>query len=214
MSTASNLVPGNFSPQDAIRPLRFIFWGGILWIFDVTFSTTMNGEGFRFDLLDDTLATILITVGVFRLARAAVPGKYASLMTFIQIIAVCSIGSTALGHFIFDYPPPLTAALSVMNLCQLTATVMFCVAMKWFSDAAQLHRSVSSWGVTLLLFLFIYVLPLGFFYIAGLIAMASGTSFNINLGSGGWLLLPVFALPLIHFFISTSRMRHEANERG
>jgi len=54
------------------------------------------------------------------------------------------------------------------------------------------------------------VLRLGFFFLAGLIAIFASTSFNLNLGPAGLLLLPVFALPLIHLFVSTSRLRRAA----
>ena len=63
----------------AVRPLRLIFWGAsYIWIIDLTFTTTTNGTGFRFDLLDDTLATVMISVAVFRLAppgAKALPGR-------------------------------------------------------------------------------------------------------------------------------------------
>ncbi len=194
----------------AIRPLRFIFWGGILWIFDLTFSTTTGGTGFRCDLLDDTLATILIAVGVFRLARTPIPGKYATVMAFIKGVALASIAETALKHFIFPHPAPLEILLLVLGICQLTATLLFCLAMKWFCRTAGLLKVAASWNVTLLLFCAVYLLPLGLFYLAGLIVILAHGSFNIDLGPAGLLLLPVFAVPLIHLFISTSRLRRTA----
>jgi len=194
----------------AIKPLRFIFWGGILWIFDLTFTTTTNGTGFRCDVLDDTVGTILITVGVFRLAKAPVPGKYSAVMSFVKAVAIASIGETAMKHFIFEHPAPLDFVLSVLSLCQLAATILFCLAMKWFCDAAALPRPAASWKLTFLLFCFIYALPLGFFYMGSLLAIVGQTSFNVDLGIGGLLLLPVFALPLIHLFVSTSRLKRAA----
>lgn len=35
------------SGRRAITPLRMIFWGGLLCIFDLTFTETTNGTGFK-----------------------------------------------------------------------------------------------------------------------------------------------------------------------
>src|SRR5678816_1647861 len=82
----------------AVRPLRLIFWGALIWIIDLTFTTTTNGTGFRFDLLDDTLATVMISVAVFRLARAPVPRPYPAVMAFIKVVAILAVCDTALRH--------------------------------------------------------------------------------------------------------------------
>jgi hypothetical protein len=43
------------SIKHAVAPLRMIFWGGLLCVFDITFSQTTNGQGFKFDILNDAL---------------------------------------------------------------------------------------------------------------------------------------------------------------
>lgn len=197
----------------AVNPLRFIFWGGILWIFDLTFTYTINGTGFRLDILDDTVGTLLITFGIFHLASAPVGGRYRTAMTFVKAVALLSVVETVIKHFVFEYPAPLTFFIGVLAVCQLAATVVFCMAMKRFCEEAALADVARSWRITLILFWLIYALPLGIFYLASLGAMAAGTSFSLNLGIGGLLLLPVFAVPLVHLFVSTSRMRRAA-EKG
>lgn len=194
----------------AITPLRFIFWGGLLWIFDVSFSNTINGRGFRFDILNDTVGTILITIGVARLAAAPVPGKYRAIMKYICAIALVSVVVTAFKHLVFPYPSLLEVLFTLFNMCQLAATILFSLAMRWFSEEAGLPRPAASWNVTLILFCLIYGLPLGLLYLAGLVAMLGNTSFNIRLGPAGLLLLPLFATPLIHLFVSTSRLKRAA----
>lgn len=190
----------------AVKPLRMIFWGGVLWIFDVTFTS----GGFRLDLLDDTVGVLLIAAALFRLARAPVPGRYHPIMSFLRVVAVASLFSTAVKHFTFDYPAPLSFLLAVISLAQLVATVLFCAAMKMFCDHAALPQVARSWHVTLLLFGLIYTLPLGLFYAAGLVALATGTQLHLSLGLWALLLLPIFVAPLIHLFVSTSRMRRAA----
>jgi hypothetical protein len=93
------------SVRQAITPLRMIFWGGLLCIFDITFSQTTNGQGFKCDILDDTLGAILITVGVFKLSAIAVPGRYATVMGFVRIVSVLAVLNTIRAHFIMPLPP-------------------------------------------------------------------------------------------------------------
>jgi hypothetical protein len=38
--------------HSAVRPLRFIFWGGIFWILYLNLNFTTNGTGIHVDLLD------------------------------------------------------------------------------------------------------------------------------------------------------------------
>ena len=197
----------------AVKPLRLIFWGGLLCILDLTFSSTTNGSGYRCDVLDDTVGAVLITFGVFRLGRAPVPGAYAGVMRFVKVVAVASIVETAIKHVIFDEPAVLTLALTVVGLCQLAATILFCLAMRWFCEEAGLPLVAGSWRVTFWLFCLLYAAPLAVLYVASLFAAAAGTSFNVNLGPAGLLLIPVFLIPMIHLFVSTSRMRRAA-ERG
>jgi hypothetical protein len=198
----------------AVTPLRMIFWGGLLWIIDVKFTSTTNGEGFAFDVFNDTLAAVLITVALFRLSGFAVHARYDRAMRFLKIVGVLSIAQTAFGHLVFRRPEALSLLLQLFSLVQLAGTVVFCVAMRWFCEEAGLVRSASSWRLTTILFIAIFVVPLGLFYVAGLIAVLTGESFHINLGPAGLLLLPLFAAPLVHLFVSTSRMMRETPGGG
>ena len=204
--------PGHI--RDAITPLRLIFWGGLLWIFDLKFASTTNGEGFQFDVLNDTLATVLIAVGVFRLARLPCDGRCAAFMRFVKVVIVLSVVETAQAHFVGPRPEPVSFALTLLSLCQLAATVMFCAAMRRLCAQWALARAARSWRVTLILFVAIYAVPLGLFYLASLYAIATGESFNLQVGPFALLLLPVFAAPLVHLFVSTSRMRREIEQGG
>lgn len=197
----------------ATRPLRFIFFGGLLCIVDVTISETVNGVGWRFDILNDTVGAILITVGVFRLARAPVPGPYARAMAFVKVVAVVSIAQTVLKYFVFPRPSLLSVALSLLGFCQLAATMLFCLAMRWFCEAAGLAPVARSWRTTFLLFCFLYVLPLALLELMGLVTALTDKPLHVNLGPAGLLAIPVIAVPLVHLFVSTSRMRRAA-ERG
>jgi hypothetical protein len=98
----------------------------------------------------------------------------------------------------------------MLQVAATAATVVFCVAMRWLSTAASLETSARSWSTTILLFVVIYLIPLGGFHLVGTVAMFTGTEFQFNLGPAILLLMVVFVAPLIHFFLSTSRMGREA----
>jgi hypothetical protein len=191
-----------------------IFWGGLLCVFDISFSQTTNGNGFTFDILNDALGTILIAVGVFRLAAIGVHSRYTNVMGFVQIVSILAVLNAIRAQFITPLPDAVQIALNLFAVITLVAIVAFCVAMRWFSEEADLPEATRSWSVTVTLFVVIYLVPLGSLYIMGAVAIASGTTFNIELGPAGLLLLAVFAIPLIHLFVSTSRMKRAAEARG
>jgi hypothetical protein len=200
----------NRDTQTTVTPLRLIFWGGLICVFDFTFSQTVNGEGWKFDIINDLVGMLMITWGVYQLGKISLHDRYRTAMLFVTVIAVLSCLDAFHGHFIYETPPLLSFLLSVLGALAVAATVVFCIAMRWLCSEAGLRRSKRSWRITTLLFVFIYLIPLGLFYCAAAIAIATKTSFNINLGPAGLLLMPVFCIPLIHLFISTSRMKNES----
>lgn len=196
--------------RETISPLRLIFWGGLICVLDFSFSQTVNGEGWTFDVLNDFVGMLMITCGVFRLAKVTVHDRYRSAMSFVSVLAVLSCLDALHAHFLYDTPAVLSFLLSVLGVAAMIATVVFCVAMRRLSAEAGLRISATSWRTTILLFVFIYLIPLGLLYSATGVAIAAGTSFHIDLGPAGLLLLPIFFIPLIHLFVSTSRMASEA----
>lgn len=181
---------------------------------DFHISSTSNGEGWRFDFLNDFAGMVTITWAVFRLSRIEVEPRYAIAMGFLKIVAVLGCVKALHGHLIYDTPLLISLLINLQGFLAMAATVIFCVAMQWLSRHAGLERSARSWKVTTILFIVIYLIPLGLFYLASLVATATGESFSINLGMGGLLLVPIFLIPLVHFFVSTSRMRDESMARN
>lgn len=196
--------------SQAITPLRLIFWGGLLCIFDFTIGETANGQGFRFDILSDLVGTILIAIGIFRLGALPVHDRYASRMKFVKIISILAVLDAIQDHFV----PPVFAldhlAFNLFGLLTLAAIVIFCIAMRWFCETANMIEASRSWSTTTVLFVAIYLIPLGLFYVLGSLASAAGASFDLDLGPVLLLVLPIFAIPLIHLFMSTSRMKRAA----
>ena len=56
------------------------------------------------------------------------------------------------------------------------------------------------------LFCWIYAVPLGLLCVVSIIAKTTGSSFSYQLGPEAIIALVIFFSPLIHLFVSTSRM--------
>jgi hypothetical protein len=203
------------SITEAVTPLRMIFWGGLLCIFDLSFSSTTsinNGPptGFRFDVLNDFVGMLLITIAVSKLSAFAIDPFYRSAMRFVFVCAVLNCIEAFVDHFVFPAPAIVDVAWNLLGLASLAATVVFCTCMHRLSWEFSLHRSADSWLTTRWLVIFLWVIPLGLLDLFGLGAMLTGQSFHLDIGL---LMLPVLAVlivPLVHLFISTSRMRRDA----
>lgn len=197
-----------------LAPLRAIFWGALFCLFDFTISETSGGDGWRFDFINDFAGMLMIAWAVFRLSAVEVDERYRIALGFVKIVAVCGCVVALHRHLIYDVPPLISVLEGLYGFLSMAATVVFCVAMQWLSRHGGLARSEQSWRFTTLLFIVIYLLPLGLFHLASLAAVLTGESFHLDLGPAGLLVLPVFFIPLVHFFISTSRMRDEATTAG
>jgi hypothetical protein len=190
--------------QKSIKPLRLIFWGAIICVLDFKF----NG----FDIINDVIGTIMIAWGVFRLADIPINDRYASAMRYVKILAILSILMALQDHFSYPVPKLLSIVFNVFGLAKVVAVVVFCMAMNWFCDASSLEKSKRSWKTTTVLFAVIYLIPLGLFNLAALLAMISGETFRFNFGPlAALVIIAVFVIPLVHLFMSTSRMKNEAS---
>ncbi len=198
--------------EQAITQLRMISWGGLLLILDIDLTLDVDGQELKIDMLNDVLGAILVAWGVFRLREAPVHHRYRAVMNFVAVAAALSVLDAIRAVFSVPLAPAVSFVLNVFGLVALAAIVAFCVAMRWFCEAGQLAAAARSWSVTTGLFVAIYLVPLGLFYNACILAIVAGKSFNINLGLAGLPLVAVFALPIIHLFISTSRMKRAAEE--
>jgi len=197
----------------ALNPLRKIFWGVLLVVFHLNISQTQNGRGFKFDLLNDFIGAILIALGVFRLADFTVSHTYASWMKFLKVVAVIGIFRGLLDHFVFEVSPEWHFFMEFLKLLNLIALIGFCRCMRWLCAEYAADVPARSWAFTELLFSLIYLLPVGAFYLAVMVALLTKSSFNIQLPPA--IIIVLFAaliVPLIHFFISTSRMKTAALE--
>jgi len=197
-----------------VRPLRFIFWGGLLCLFDLSISWVSGSSGFRFDFLNDFLGMILISFGIFRLSRIGLEAGHPTSMNFVKVVSVISTFKALVDHVIFEAPTSWVLFWMFFVLAQLAAILVFCSTMRTLCRREYLDEAARSWATTTMLFTVIFVIPLGFFCAAGLIAMATGRSFDVEVGPAGLVVLPILAIPIVHFFMSTSRMARAAGNMG
>jgi len=197
---------------DAVTSLRMIFWGGLLCIFDFNISQTSNGQGFTCDILNDAVGTILVAVGVARLSKAPVHDRYQSVMNVVLVVSLLAIVDALRSHVVMQLPGFIQLLINAFGLVKLAAIVAFCVAMRWYCEQASFVDASQSWRVTTILFVVIYAFPLGLFHVVAAFALVTDFEFSFNLGPAGLLLLPVFVIPLVHLFVSTSRMRRAAEQ--
>jgi len=186
------------------RGLRFVFWGGLVCVLDIKIN--------NFDLLNDVVGMLLITLGVFGLGKQEGGESYRKAMAFVKPVAVVSTLVTLLEQGGVS----LGVAGHVISMLTLAGIYVFCRAMITLANHHGLLKSAASWRMTSVLFLVIYIVPLGTLSVMILAAHITGDSFNVNVGNPalGILLIGVFFIPLIHLFISTSRMRNEVDSSG
>ena len=187
----------------AVRPLRRIFWGALLVLLDLTFSTTTNDVGFRLDLLDDTVGMVLITAAVATLRDTRVSPSYAGRMGFVRWVAILALLESILDHFIFPQPALLASLVQALGIAKPVAVLLFCACMRDLCREAMLPEAGRKWHTTLMTFLFLYGIPLALLTLAAILPEGA-----IHIDVGPWMLLalPIFLVPLISFFSATSTM--------
>jgi len=196
-----------------ISALHLIFWGGLIVVIDIRIN--------RFDIVNDVIGAFIIAAGVFRLADLPVDRTYATQMSYVRVTSVVFVVHCIVVDLLgLEATGGLQVILSLAALAEFAAIVVFCLAMRRLSNSAGLASSAYSWRTTTLLFLIVYAPAMCFGVAAGLYAAATGARFTPNVtphSFGAMLMLVVvvlviFAIPVVHLFVSTSRMAREAEQ--
>jgi hypothetical protein len=199
------MIESPYGIRSTIRPLRYISWGALLWILDFRF----NG----FDVLNDVIGSLLVTVGVCRLTTFPASERYANLMRWVCVVSLLSVPMTLWKQF--GVPSWMSIPSTLLSLAQFAAVVAFIVAMRWLCLEFNLVRAAASWWLTTLLFVTLFAGPLGVLYGWMLVSQLFGISWNLNFGLIGVLaVVTTLLVPVVHLFVSTSRMRREAESCG
>jgi nitrite reductase/ring-hydroxylating ferredoxin subunit len=193
--------------KQSITPLRILFWGELLYLFDFNFGQTTNGKGFTFDILNDSVGAILIALAVFRLGAIPVHSRYTIVMKFVQVMAVLAVLLAILSDFTIPLSPMVLFLLSPFGLMHSVAIVALCVAMQWFCAEAHLFDASWRWLVTAVLWVVIDLIPTNALRISTAWAVTLDAPFNMDVEYIDLLPLLVFAASFIFLFVSISRMR-------
>ena len=129
------------------------------------------------------------------------------------MVSVIAVVDALQDHFIPPLLPLGYLAFNLFGVLNLAAIIVFCVAMRWFCEKTNLLKASRSWSTTTMLFVLMYAVPLGLLYLIGTLNGAAATSANFDFGPFALLAIPLFAIPLIHLFMSTSRMKRAAESR-
>ena len=194
----------------AITPLRLIFWGCVLCLIDVYSNWNIDGQVWKIDLVSDAIGALMIAWAVFRLSMLRVGGWYSAAMAFVLVVAFLAILVAVHDHFVYDQPQWVSSVVQVAPVVGLTATVVFCMAMRRLSAATGLEQSARSWKITTLLVAVISLIPLGLIHAAGAAATLHVETSTFELPNLLVAFVVAQIIPLVHFFLSTSRMAREA----
>lgn len=172
---------------------------------------TVKSGGTRFDILNDAVGKVLITLGVLRLWAIPVAGSYRKGMGLVTAVSCLSTLKTVAREMGFQKPPDLEFLWTVWEFAEIGAVLLFCFAMRLLCRRTDLARPERSWSTTSILFLVFYALPVAGMDVMSLVSRATGQQLSIDVGSWAWIIL-VILLPWIHLFISTSRMKRAAQQ--
>src|SRR5262249_13943291 len=129
-----------------LLPLRAIFWGGLLCVFD--FNLLLGGQRFQVDTLNHAVGMVLIAGGVSVLAAQKVDSRYDWLMSSSAAIA----GALTVGAFTKLLRPDWLIQIQVLvplfRILGLAATIAFTLAMKRLAVVAAAPTLEQSWRVT------------------------------------------------------------------
>ncbi|GAG16080.1 unnamed protein product [marine sediment metagenome] len=199
----------------AVRPLRLVFWGGLLCALDAPIAWVSDGWGWRLDVLNDALGMVLIAVGVTRLGRIAVDepwrDRYGSAMRVVKLVALLGVAEAVLGHFVFPHPPGLDVFLAIYQLTQLAAFVLYLLSVRRLCAKATLAGAARAWSTTLVLFVGSYAVPaMSYYYSTYLTLLGHGRDRSDPrlLAVLGQALM---AIPMIHMAFAISRTAREAD---
>ena len=200
----------------AATPLGWIFWGALICLVDLTFGQSSRGYGFRFDLVNDVIGTLLIAAGVAWLSRYEAGPSYAiAIGSFLRLASYVAVGEAVLSHFVVPAGHPLGLLKWIAGAVTSGGIVLFCFAMRWLSEAHGLGRSEASWRTTCWMMVWLSIVPYGLLHFLGLLVIIRGGG-GINIGVPPLALVIGIAMmiPRVHLLMSLWRMREDVAMRS
>jgi len=184
-----------------------IFWGTLICVLDFYFSQTVNGSGFRFDVISDVVGAALIAWGLAQLRPLVADSVYAGIMSFCQIIAIVAVLEALVNHVITDWPLPVRLLSIAFSLVCLLAIYRFCFAMQLFCRSLGLFEIDTRWRTSQTLFLWLLMVPALLIQSVGLLDMFGSKGWSLNLGPGAIIVAIAALVAVVHILLSIRRTR-------
>ncbi|HIA27884.1 MAG TPA: hypothetical protein EYN79_07170 [Planctomycetes bacterium] len=211
------MARSSFDVSGIIAPLWAIFWGGLFcWIdYGIFYNTPAIAINIE-DVFNDLLGMTSLTWGIFRLRRINID-DYNWKMVVVSIVAGTLWLQTLFFTFGVLIPSGWVAAVvnPILNLAQLTALLLLCMAMTHLCEVARLHASVKWWQLLSFIALFFSLAPFSILLLLSLLASVSIISSDIVQAILDFLGTPMVVLAslfVLLFLFSTLITRNEARK--
>jgi uncharacterized membrane protein len=192
--------------KQARGPLLAIIWGGLLYLLDLSYSQTTGGEGFRLDLLDDTLGVALILYALSKLSSLLDDDLYHKSMQFAQGVAVIELVRSLDAHWIYQRSGAISLLITVVATLVPLGLLLFSFAMRRLCEALEELTAISSsWTTTLWLVGLIYVIPTLLFLLNRVFDAFDWPVLQADLTLLGLIVLVLGFLPALHLLLSVWR---------
>ncbi len=148
-----------------IRNINLIFWGMLIVIFDFSLSSTTNGYGIKFNIINDFVGSILIFIGLSKISKIKlIDTSFKSKMNYglVASFILYSLFSILYSiSFFFIYPAPeyISTIKNLLDIAIDWGFVTFSGAMIVLTTETHLNNSLRRWITTKKLFIWIYFLP-------------------------------------------------------
>jgi hypothetical protein len=203
-----------FDAWTARNALGKIFWGTLICVLDFHFSQTSNGSGFKFDVINDVVGTVMIAWGLGQLAPLVADSTYVGIMRFCGAVAAMAVIDALLDHIVTPWPPPVRVIWVAFSLLCLASIYRFCFAMRLFCGSVALLREEESWQSSQGLFLWLNVVPALILHAVSLPWLLSHGQRRLEIGPIAIVIVIVGFIPLVHILLSISRTRKALEEPG
>lgn len=195
--------------ERATSSARLISLGFLLWTLDIRIAVHLGGSSWSWDLLNDALGMVLCTLGLLALASLNSEPRFRGTMAALSLVCAFAALLALLESLRPRTVEDLAPAVPILRWIGAGAIAAFCVTVSRFCRAEAAETAAQSWILTLVLF---YLATTGAPIVLE-IATPSTARPDMPLGHPLATTLLVGALqcvPVVHSFVSTSRMRRKS----
>ncbi|WP_405368814.1 hypothetical protein [Nonlabens sp. Asnod2-A12] len=200
------------------KNFNLIIWGVLLVALDFSFSSTRNGVGIKFDILNDFIGSIMIYLSLLKISKIKVEEpSFNNKMNYILTISILYIFYSISNFLIFPMIAWVSFFKNVLLLVFLSGTILFLDVMTIISKEKSFNLSRDNFILTKKLFFWINLLPLSIYIIFAVLNNLN-RSYQYNLLNeinfrAGIIIILILFIPNIHLIFSLIRLKKENKEK-